>query len=164
MLETAGKVHVERSVVPEKFIIDRSTMDREEAYPITVLIRHNVCDQGSSEVNSAGRSKAGPSNRTEKSQETMQSERVETIKAKYLLGCDGAHSWTQRQVGLSLEGEQSDHVWGVIDIVPLTNFRTFFYIIVFHVGGNSEGNRHVDPFQLISVNHAPSILKVVAVS
>ena len=49
--------------------------------------------------------------------------KVETIKAKYLLGCDGAHSWTRQQLGIPLEGNQTRNIWGVIDIIPLTNFR-----------------------------------------
>lgn len=48
---------------------------------------------------------------------------VETIKAKYLLGCDGAHSWTRQELGIPLEGSQTQHVWGVIDIIPITDFR-----------------------------------------
>ena len=48
---------------------------------------------------------------------------VETIKAKYLLGCDGARSWIRQQFGIPLEGNQTQNVWGVIDIIPLTNFR-----------------------------------------
>lgn len=50
--------------------------------------------------------------------------RLERIRAKYVVGCDGAHSWTRTQLGLSLEGKTTDHIWGVMDIVPLTNFRT----------------------------------------
>ena len=84
-------------------------------------------------MNGSDKSNAAPSNGMKKSQETVKSERVEIIKAKYLLGCDGGHSWTRRQVGLPLEGEQSDHVWGVIDIIPLTDFRMFFFSGVFLV-------------------------------
>lgn len=132
MLKTAGKVHVERSVVPEKLTMDQSNIVREDTYPITIEVRHKAYDHGSPEVNGADGSKSALSNGIEvnmnflKNPETVQSERVEIIKAKYLLGCDGGHSWTRRQVGLPLEGEQSDHVWGVIDIIPLTNFRKFF--------------------------------------
>lgn len=48
---------------------------------------------------------------------------VETIKAKYLLGCDGARSWTRQQLGIPLELSQMQDVSGVIDIIPLTDFR-----------------------------------------
>lgn len=40
---------------------------------------------------------------------------TETIRAKYLLGCDGAHSWTRAQIGLEMVGETSDQVWGIMD-------------------------------------------------
>ena len=41
---------------------------------------------------------------------------VQTVKAKYLIGCDGAHSWTREQLGLKMIGEQTDYVWGVIGL------------------------------------------------
>lgn len=48
---------------------------------------------------------------------------TEIIMAKYMIGCDGAHSWTRRQLGFQMEGEQTDFVWGVLDILPITDFR-----------------------------------------
>ncbi|KAG9105326.1 hypothetical protein FRC07_009385, partial [Ceratobasidium sp. 392] len=39
----------------------------------------------------------------------------ETVKAKYVLGCDGAHSWTRAQLGIDMVGDNSDDVWGLID-------------------------------------------------
>ncbi|KAJ5357910.1 hypothetical protein N7541_005068 [Penicillium brevicompactum] len=45
-----------------------------------------------------------------------------TINAKYLLGCDGAHSWVRAALGLRLHGAQMDEKWGVIDSIPLTDF------------------------------------------
>lgn len=47
---------------------------------------------------------------------------TETVRAKYMVGCDGAHSWTRKQLGFIMEGEQTDFVWGVLDIIPITNF------------------------------------------
>lgn len=58
--------------------------------------------------------------------ETSELERTtEVIKAKYLLGCDGAHSWIRQRFGIPLEGSQTHNVWGVIDIIPLTDFRKY---------------------------------------
>lgn len=48
-----------------------------------------------------------------------------TINAKYLVGCDGAHSWVRAALGLKLEGVRLDEKWGVIDSIPLTDFREF---------------------------------------
>ncbi|CAE6464650.1 hypothetical protein ACGC1H_006039 [Rhizoctonia solani] len=47
---------------------------------------------------------------------------TETVQAKYLLGCDGAHSWTRGQSGIEMVGENSDQVWGVIDAYIGTDF------------------------------------------
>jgi phenol 2-monooxygenase len=47
----------------------------------------------------------------------------ETIQARYLLGCDGAHSWVRKQLGLKLEGASRDVSWGVLDAFPITDFR-----------------------------------------
>ncbi|KKK27154.1 hypothetical protein ARAM_003611 [Aspergillus rambellii] len=44
------------------------------------------------------------------------------VRAKYLVGADGAHSVVRREMGLSLEGESMDHIWGVVDLVVETDF------------------------------------------
>ncbi len=30
-------------------------------------------------------------------------------------------SWTRRQLGFSMEGGQTDYIWGVLDVIPITN-------------------------------------------
>ncbi|KAJ5967318.1 hypothetical protein N7501_003566 [Penicillium viridicatum] len=44
------------------------------------------------------------------------------VRTKYLVGADGAHSAVRRSMGLKLEGESSDHIWGVVDLVVDTDF------------------------------------------
>jgi len=56
--------------------------------------------------------------------ETANSER-ETVQAKYVVGCDGAHSWIRRRLKIPLEGERTNKHFGVVDIVPLTDFRAY---------------------------------------
>ncbi|KAI5895589.1 uncharacterized protein SCHCODRAFT_02573393 [Schizophyllum commune H4-8] len=46
----------------------------------------------------------------------------EVVNARFVLGTDGARSWTRKALGFVLEGEQTDLYWGVIDFVPETNF------------------------------------------
>ncbi|KAF2011495.1 phenol 2-monooxygenase-like protein [Aaosphaeria arxii CBS 175.79] len=46
----------------------------------------------------------------------------EVWEAKYVLGCDGAHSVVRRSLGYQMVGDTTDTVWGVMDIYPLTNF------------------------------------------
>lgn len=45
-----------------------------------------------------------------------------TVRSKHLVGADGARSAVRRSMGLKLEGESSDHIWGVVDLVVDTDF------------------------------------------
>ncbi|KAH9912822.1 uncharacterized protein B0H18DRAFT_1051529 [Fomitopsis serialis] len=62
-------------------------------------------------------------------------ETVESIRAKYVVGCDGAHSWVRHQCGITMEdlgGEAlandwnaaMGEVWGAMDLKPITDFPT----------------------------------------
>ncbi|KAJ5102420.1 hypothetical protein NUU61_004642 [Penicillium alfredii] len=46
----------------------------------------------------------------------------ERFAAKYVLACDGAHSVVRKALGYTMIGDSSDAVWGVMDMVPRTNF------------------------------------------
>ena len=46
----------------------------------------------------------------------------ETIKARYVVGCDGARSGVRKAIGLSLVGDSANHAWGVMDVLAVTNF------------------------------------------
>jgi len=46
----------------------------------------------------------------------------ETIRAKYLVGCDGARSKVRAQMGLELKGTSARQLWGVMDVLPRTDF------------------------------------------
>lgn len=45
-----------------------------------------------------------------------------TIRAKYVVGCDGARSGVRRAIGRKLEGDAANHAWGVMDVVATTDF------------------------------------------
>ena len=47
---------------------------------------------------------------------------VETVRARYLVGCDGAHSTVRKAIGRELRGEQANHAWGVMDVLAVTDF------------------------------------------
>ena len=34
----------------------------------------------------------------------------------------GAHSWVRKAFNIAMEGEQTEYVWGVIDLIPDTDF------------------------------------------
>ncbi len=47
---------------------------------------------------------------------------VETIRARYLVGCDGARSSVRQSMGLTLKGDSANHAWGVMDVLVDSNF------------------------------------------
>lgn len=47
---------------------------------------------------------------------------IETVKAKYVVGCDGARSAVRASIGRSLKGEAANQAWGVMDILAVTDF------------------------------------------
>jgi phenol 2-monooxygenase (NADPH) len=47
---------------------------------------------------------------------------VETIKARYVVGCDGARSTVRTSIGRELHGDSANHAWGVMDVLAATDF------------------------------------------
>lgn len=47
---------------------------------------------------------------------------TETIRAKYVIGCDGARSKVRSEIGHTLQGTSARQLWGVMDVLPRTNF------------------------------------------
>jgi len=47
---------------------------------------------------------------------------VETVKARYVVGCDGARSVVRRCLGRALYGDSANQAWGVMDVLAVTNF------------------------------------------
>ncbi|MGB1238756.1 MAG: FAD-dependent monooxygenase [Pseudomonadales bacterium] len=48
--------------------------------------------------------------------------RVETVKARYIVGCDGARSQVRRGMDIPLQGDSANKAWGVMDILLNTDF------------------------------------------
>ncbi|APT83690.1 FAD-dependent monooxygenase [Corynebacterium ammoniagenes] len=44
------------------------------------------------------------------------------IHAKYVVGCDGAHSAVRKSIGRKMAGDKANHAWGVADVVVETDF------------------------------------------
>ena len=64
-------------------------------YPVTVTLLHT----------------AGPREGTER-----------TVKAKYVVGADGARSKVRSAIGCTLAGDSANHAWGVMDVLASTDF------------------------------------------
>ena len=46
----------------------------------------------------------------------------ETVSARFVVGCDGAHSAVRRALGLALHGDSANQAWGVMDVLAVTDF------------------------------------------
>ena len=129
-----GKIAVEHGVMPTDF---ESLAEIPGAYPITVMLRHlseeeAMPKQSATSANGAGiqddvfRSNLAPDDNEELLRKAKElngkANKTEVVKAKYMLGADGAHSWVRGQLGFTLQGESTDYIWGVLDIVPIIDF------------------------------------------
>ena len=47
---------------------------------------------------------------------------VETVRARYVVGCDGARSAVRKSIGLELVGDAANQAWGVMDVLAVTDF------------------------------------------
>ncbi len=45
-----------------------------------------------------------------------------SVRARYVVGCDGARSGVRRAIGRELRGDVANHAWGVMDILAVTDF------------------------------------------
>ncbi|MDN5609468.1 MAG: FAD-binding monooxygenase [Brevibacterium aurantiacum] len=45
-----------------------------------------------------------------------------TIRAGYVIGCDGARSGVRRSIGRTMTGDQANHAWGVMDVLANSDF------------------------------------------
>ncbi|WP_369372232.1 FAD-binding monooxygenase [Promicromonospora sp. Populi] len=67
----------------------------DPAEPVTVTLRHT----------------AGPHEGTNR-----------TVRARYVVGCDGAHSAVREAIGRKPVGDKANHAWGVMDVLAVTDF------------------------------------------
>lgn len=47
---------------------------------------------------------------------------IETVKARYVVGCDGARSVVRQSLGRVLRGDSANQAWGVMDVLAVTDF------------------------------------------
>lgn len=118
---SGGRIKVERPVQPESLEIDSDSGE----YPVRVVLK-KLRDELAMPEQFGHTVQNGLYRQFEGDQETTPSslprESREVGQAKYVLGCDGAHSWVRKQLGIEHEGETTDFVWGVWEMVPITDF------------------------------------------
>jgi phenol 2-monooxygenase len=61
-----------------------------------------------------------------------------TVRAKYVAGCDGAHSVIRESIGRRQVGQGEDKAWGVMDLLAVTDFPDIRFKCTIQAGnGNS---------------------------
>ncbi|HET8748179.1 MAG TPA: FAD-dependent monooxygenase, partial [Ramlibacter sp.] len=59
--------------------------------------------------------------------EGPQAGQVETVRARYVVGCDGARSGVRKSIGRQLVGDSANQAWGVMDVLAVTDFPDIRY-------------------------------------
>ncbi|KAI0016573.1 FAD binding domain-containing protein [Xylariomycetidae sp. FL0641] len=123
---------VERKVIPTSLSIDETQVEDDDAYPVQVTLRHLTEEEATptQRLSNLGdglyRSNLADDDVAEMLEQSASRKdvREEVVRAKYVVGCDGAHSWTRKTLGkdFEMQGEMTDYIWGVLDIVPITDF------------------------------------------
>ncbi|MEU2349550.1 FAD-dependent monooxygenase [Modestobacter sp. NPDC049651] len=108
---------------------------------------------------------------------------VTTVRARHVVGCDGARSAVRAAIGQELRGDAMDQAWGVVDVLAVTDFpdvrlksvvhsaagniilipREGGYLARFYVGlGEADGREHTLEDVLAAANRilAPYTLDV----
>jgi phenol 2-monooxygenase (NADPH) len=67
---------------------------------------------------------------------------VETVRARYVVGTDGARSTVRQSIGRSLSGDSANQAWGVMDVLVVTDFPDIRFKSAIY---SSEGNVLIIP-------------------
>ncbi len=62
----------------------------------------------------------------------------ETVRARYVVGCDGARSGVRKAIGRELVGDSANQAWGVMDVLAVTDFPDIRFKSLIQSAG--EGN------------------------
>lgn len=119
-IENNSNIEIERS----KCIKDLSVKSGRE-YPVEVSVVH-VADKKDDKLTERMNNIRLDQNVQLKNDSQDDIEAKEIIKAKYVVACDGAHSLVRQKLGIPMVGSDADVIWGVLDIVPITDFRKRF--------------------------------------
>ena len=132
-----GEIKVENGVLPTSFGFDDALAESLDKHPITVRLRHLTEEEATPKQSATSangqaisdgifRSNLAADDTEEliatSNHLSSKAGKEEVVKAKFLLGADGAHSWVRNQLGFKLQGDSTDYIWGVLDIIPITDF------------------------------------------
>jgi hypothetical protein len=111
-------------MMPESLSVEPDLVEGDD-YPISVVLRSSPKPNPKSRIpgdeiaanipNGIHRNnlRADVTDTLLRDAQNTQGTSTEKVLAKYVVGCDGAHSWTRRQIGCVMEGDHTDFVWSV---------------------------------------------------
>ena len=106
----ANGVELERALLPVALEVDEAKLADPTAHPFTITLQH-LTDAEAMPKQEPGAVPNGlfRSNALDESHDAGarngQRGATETIRARYVVGCDGARSWVRSQMGVKLEGD-----------------------------------------------------------
>ncbi|KAK4175404.1 putative phenol 2-monooxygenase [Triangularia setosa] len=112
-----NNIEIRYNTGPVSVDVDTSCLHETDAYPVSVYLE-KVASNASATNGDATNGTNGQNGRRPNGHDAYK----ERISAKYIVGCDGARSWLRKQLNVSLEGDLTDSVFGVVDMVPKSNF------------------------------------------
>lgn len=68
---------------------------------------------------------------------------LQVVKARYVVGCDGARSAVRQALGKPLLGDSANHAWGVMDVLAVSDFPDIRLKAAIHSA--NEGNVLIIP-------------------
>ncbi|MAM60357.1 FAD-binding monooxygenase [Maritimibacter sp. UBA3975] len=97
-------------------VVDLTVDESAEDYPVTVtLLRVDPGHEGEREV----------------------------VRARYVVGCDGARSVVRTSIGRELHGDSANQAWGVMDVLAVTDFPDIRYKSI--IKSEKDGNILIIP-------------------
>ncbi|KAG9240507.1 FAD binding domain-containing protein [Calycina marina] len=95
-IEQDSAIRVEYEKKPVSIVLDHDKEHKTDTYPC--LVRISCADGEKPEYHD------------------------EFVRAKYVIGADGARSWTRKQLGIGLQGTRTGDIWGVMDVIVVSDF------------------------------------------
>lgn len=89
--------------------VDQSLTQDLNAYPVTATFERT--DGLQSQTDSL-----------QSDTDALEPKNVETIKARYVVGCDGGRSAVRTNLAIKMEGDTDSKAWGVMDVLCVTDF------------------------------------------
>ncbi|ORY56536.1 FAD monooxygenase [Leucosporidium creatinivorum] len=123
-------LEVHRSIQPTSLSIDPSLVSDFTSHAISVTLRHLSEEEATptqvgTVANGLFRSNLLTDEEADANPPPNANGDVgkeEIVKAKFVVGCDGARSWVRKQLDLHLEGDSANTYWGVLDALVITDF------------------------------------------